>query len=120
MYPIEKYDIKHYDRKNNDGSVSKVIMALSTYGGKVVKGVAKCQPTDSYDFESGKKLAAARCDYKVCVSRNKRAQKKLAEALKKLQEMEIYVAKMTKYVYDSENEVNKSLERLTNIEKSLK
>jgi hypothetical protein len=120
MYPIEKYDIKQYDRKNDDGSVTKVIMALSTYGGKIVKGVAKCQPSDNYDFECGKKLAAAICDYKVCVSRNKRAQKKLAAALNKLQEMEIYVDKMTKYAHDSVDEVSKSLERLNNIEKLLK
>lgn len=42
------------------------VIAISSFAGKVVKGVAKCDPNDEFNLESGKKLAAARCNEKVC------------------------------------------------------
>lgn len=49
------------------------VIAISTYAGKTVKGVAKCDPEDTFDLEKGKKLAAARCNEKVCRKRLRRA-----------------------------------------------
>jgi len=51
----------------------KKVTAISTYEGKTVKGVAKCAPTDTFDEEMGKKLAAARCNMKITIKRVKRA-----------------------------------------------
>ena len=77
------------------------VIAVSTYAGKKVKGVAKCNPEDTYDLEKGKKLAAARCNAKVAIKRRKNARAKLAEA-KKLQEIAaIRVTKMEQYYLDS-------------------
>ena len=60
-------------------SDSKVI-AVSSFAQKPVKGVAKCDPNDTFSFEDGKRLAAARCNKKISEKRLKRAERKLAEA----------------------------------------
>ena len=54
MFPISKY--KFFVTPDQ----SKII-AVSTYAGKTVKGVAKRDPRDSFDLDFGKELAAARC-----------------------------------------------------------
>lgn len=119
MYPIEKYNFVTYDKKNEDGTVTKVTVAMSTYSGRLVKGVAKCVSTDSYDPEVGKKLAAARCDAKVCKKRKTRAEEKYTEALVSLENLETYVRKMGNYYSDAKNEYDESLNRLKELEKEL-
>ena len=51
------------------------VVAVSTYAGKVVRGVAKCDVNDTFSLEKGKELAAARCNEKVAKKRFARAQK---------------------------------------------
>ena len=50
------------------------VVAVSTYAGKVVRGVAKCDVNDTFSLEKGKELAAARCNEKVANKRFARAQ----------------------------------------------
>ena len=119
MYPIEKYQFKVYEKTNKDGSKSSVVTALSTYCGKVVKGVAKCIATDPFDLEKGTRLAAARCDLKVCVKRSKRALAKKLEAEKKLEELTAHYVKMSKYYDDAISEAYQSSKRLSKIEEEL-
>lgn len=119
MYPIEKYNFVTYDKKNKDGSVTKVTVAMSSYSGRLVKGVSKCVETDSYDPEVGKKLAAARCDAKVCKKRKTRAEEKYVEACMSLKNLENYVRKMSNYYSDAKNEYDESLNRLKELEKEL-
>lgn len=64
IYPIEKY--KFYVSHNK-------VIAITTYAGRTVRGVAKCHPEDMFDLEVGKKIAAARCAKKVAKKRLKRA-----------------------------------------------
>ena len=52
-----------------------VVSALSSFGGKTVKGTAKCDPNDAYSREYGEKLAQARCNTKVAKKRTKWAPK---------------------------------------------
>lgn len=78
-----------------------VVIAVSTYAGKTVKGRAKCDPRDGYDLEKGKELAAARCAEKVAKKRANRAKQKLNEATKKLSEAQSYFDKMHCYAIDS-------------------
>ena len=59
----------------------KKVIAISTYAGRTVKGVAKCHPNDEFDVEFGKKLAAARCNEKVAGKRLARALNKYREAV---------------------------------------
>ncbi len=60
-----KYHI--YERK--DGST--VVLAMSTYAGKKVKGKAICSPDDTFDEEKGKQLAKLRCAIKIDKKRKK-------------------------------------------------
>ena len=41
------------------------VYCMTYYAGKTVKGVAKRDPEDEFDLEVGKKLARARCEYKL-------------------------------------------------------
>lgn len=70
-----------YDNYKYVVTPTKVI-ALSTYAGKVVRGVAKCSPQDKFDVDYGKELAAARCNLKVAQKRLKRAGKVYTAASK--------------------------------------
>ena len=47
MYPIEKY--KFYTNGSR-------VIAVSTYAGKTVRGVAVCHAGDTFSLEKGKKL----------------------------------------------------------------
>ena len=92
-----------------------VVIAVSTYAGKTVKGRAKCDPRDGYDFEAGKKLAAARCAEKVAKKRAKRAKQKFREAAKKLLEAQSYFDKMNCYVIESDLAYIKAKEETASI-----
>ena len=70
-YPLEKY--RFYTNGNR-------VIAVSTYAGKTVRGVAICHPDDNFDMETGKRLAAARCNEKIAAKRLERAAHKAFEA----------------------------------------
>lgn len=108
MYPISEY--KFYINSKND------IIAVSSYAGKTVKGVAKLHPNDTFNEEFGKELAAARCAVKVAKKRCARAQKKI-----ELAKTEVYIAqdhlkKMEDYEQDAYNELREAISNLTEIE----
>lgn len=74
---MAKYKFYNYEDKNTG---SKVVICISSYAGKPVKGRAKCSPNDEFNLEAGKALAKARCDYAIAQKREKRALKKASEA----------------------------------------
>lgn len=115
MYPIEKYTFKTFEKKNEDGTTSTVVIAFSTYAGKTVKGVAKCLSTDEFDLEKGKRLAAARCDYKVCFKRRNRAMNKLREARATFECAQDNMSRMYNYYNDASRECIESYHRLVKI-----
>lgn len=93
---MAKYKFYNYEDKNTG---SKVVICISSYAGKPVKGRAKCSPNDEFDLEAGKALAKARCDYAIAQKREKRALKKASEAYTaaieasfNLDDMKIYYA----------------------------
>ena len=93
------------------------VIAVSTYAGKVVKGVAKCNPNDNFDLEKGKKLAAARCNLKIAKKRHSNAMKQLKEARIVLSKSYKRVDDMENYLYDaqiSEIKANNLLEDILN------
>ena len=77
------------------------VICVSSYGGKAVRGVAKCDPKDIFNLEDGKKLAQARCDYKIAKKRVLRARAKHAEATKALGDAREYQNKMQSYYDES-------------------
>jgi hypothetical protein len=96
-YPLSKYQF--FQKYHDDDSIE--IIAVSTYAGKRVKGRAKCDPSDNFDFEKGKELAAARCNAKIARKRRQRAAKKVKEAERLLNEAEAHYKKMTEYYGDA-------------------
>lgn len=50
-----------------------VVVAVASYKGRTIRGVAKCSEQDEFDLETGKKLAAARCAMKIARERVKYA-----------------------------------------------
>jgi len=110
-YPIEKYKIIVHDHE---------VIAISTYAGKTVRGVAKADPRDEFDVEVGKELAIARCAAKIAIKRQNRAKKCLATAQKRLEEAQAWVKKMSDYTSDSMVEASKAVDALYEIEQKLK
>ena len=95
------------------------IIAISTYAGRTVKGIAKCSPEDSFDPAAGEKLAAARCNEKVAKKRVKNAEKKLEEALRIQCEATRRVYKMTNYLDDSKKELAAASSEIETLLKTL-
>ena len=79
------------------------VIAVSTYAGKVIRGVAKCDVNDTFSFEKGKKLAAARCNQKIAKKRLTRAENKRREIIKEHMKIMFAARKAIRYEEDSEN-----------------
>ena len=97
-FPLEKY--RFYIATKVDGTPYKVF-ATSTYGGRTVRGSAKCSPEDTFDMELGRELAAARCNLKVAEKRANRAHKAYREAKDELKVAEQRFSDMDKYSSDA-------------------
>lgn len=88
------YQYRYY---NSD----KTVVAVSTYAGKTVRGVAKCDPSDEFTLETGKKLASARCNVKIAAKRVKNAENKRNEAFAALEAAQKRVNEMNSYYNDA-------------------
>lgn len=72
---LDKY--KFFDYVDDQGR--HVVVAVSRHAGRVVKGYAKCSLDDKFDMETGKKLAAARCNMIVTARKEAAAEEKYAQ-----------------------------------------
>lgn len=99
MFPIEKYRF-YYDDKWNP----RKVIAVSSYAGRSVRGVAQCHPNDEFSREKGQQLAAARCGAEIAKKRLARAHAKYKEALAQMEETKKYVESMKAYYIDSMRE----------------
>ena len=115
-YPKEKYTIITHQHKDYLGTET---IAFSTYAGKPVYGKAICRTEDTYDEQTGKKLAVARCAHKISIKRRARAGKLLEDARRQLATAQKYVENMTHYYNDACAEVNETAEELAEIYNSL-
>lgn len=94
------------------------IICLSTYAKKPVRGIAKCSPTDDFDFEIGAKLAKLRCDTKVCEKRLNNARYRYKEAVDILNSALQYYDDMWKYYLDSLSKYKETEIELKEFEKN--
>ena len=78
------------------------VIAVSTYAGKVIRGVAKCDVNDTFSLEDGKKLAAARCNEKIAKKRLARAKNANVDMLREYGNMIKRLDKARSYRRDSE------------------
>ena len=111
MYSVDKYKIIAHGNE---------VIAISTYAGKTVKGIAKADPRDEFDVEKGKALAIARCAAKIAMKRQNRAKKCLAVAQARLEDAQRWVKKMTDYSTDAIKASQEALDELYKIEQSYK
>lgn len=118
-YDINKYTITEKQETRENGAVTRVVTASSTYAGKPVHGYAKCHADDTFNPESGKKLAAARCNEKVAKKRLNRAERKLKEAYATLEEAKKRVAKMEHYKVDAVAEYANAAMAVVALEKDM-
>ena len=77
------------------------VIALSSFAGRTVRGVAKCHPGDSFDEEFGKRLAAARCNKKIAEKRYARAQSEYDRMCKELTAFREKAHKTCDYLKDA-------------------
>ena len=76
-YPFEKYRFVISEDKHQ-------VIAITHDAGETIKASATCDPSDKFDIEYGKKLAASRANYKVALRRRKRSEKAVAKAMQQL------------------------------------
>ena len=88
------------------------IIATATYAGKTVRGVAKCDPQDEFDYEKGATLAVVRCALKIAKKRLKRSKERLHNATTTLDWA-------TKYLNESKEFVESANEEVRQISKNL-
>ena len=91
-FPLEKY--RYYTNGNK-------VIAVSTYCGKTVRGVAVCHPDDNFDIELGKRIAAARCNEKVAKKRLDRASSKAIQAGLDVAKAQQFQHQMAEYYNDA-------------------
>lgn len=108
MYPISKYKF-HITPDNKT-------IAISTYAGKTVRGIAKVDPRDQYDQTFGMELAAARCAMKVAKKRKARADKLVSKAYAEMNKAYKMVEKMKAYQSDAETELKDASIKLNELE----
>ena len=82
------------------------VIAVSSFAGKTVRGVAKCNPADNFDSEKGVALATVRCGVKIAEKRVKRAYNKVDEAKAAVEAATEHLAEMMRYQADSEAKLN--------------
>ena len=86
----------------------RIVVALSTYAGKPVKGIAKCSPEDKFDFDTGKNIAEARCNLAVAIKRCVWARRKVREAYLAKQEADRFYNEMKMYLERSAQDLTKA------------
>ena len=91
-FPLSKYQFYVHDNR---------VIAVSTYAGKTVRGIAICDSNDKFDIELGKKIAASRCNEKIAKKRLDRSVKKLAEAKEDVTKAENHKRDMESYHNDA-------------------
>ena len=110
-FPLEKYRFYFHDNR---------VIAVSTYAKQTVRGTAICDASDSYDVETGKKLAAARCNEKIAAKRLKRASEKFRQAENELRAAQDRMNKMREYLNDSVIGYNEAAIETDTLVKNLK
>lgn len=96
------------------------VICVSSYAGRPVRGIAKCDTDhDTFNVETGKKLAQLRCDYKIAEKRVQRASQKHFEACVDYENANIRKIQMEKYLEDSFDELADISKQLEAFEKSL-
>ena len=111
-YSVEKYTIITHQHPDYAGVET---IAFSTYAGKVVYGKAICRAEDSYNEQTGRDLAVARCAAKIAKKRKARAEKLYKDAQRQVEAAKKHLDNMTHYLADAEYEVKETTDAVLEI-----
>ena len=111
MIDISKY--KFYTDEE-----ARVVVALSTFAKKPVRGKAKCDPRDEFSNSDGMLLAAARCNERIAEKRAHNAETRLAAAIEGYEKAKKHLDKMKSYRDDAVVRLNQARADLEEIESS--
>lgn len=90
-----------YDKYNYFTDGENKVVAVATYAGKPVRGVAKCDPKDAFNLDTGKELAAARCNAKIAKKRQANAFKQMNAAKAQFEAAQKHYHNMVSYYEDA-------------------
>ena len=96
------------------------VYCMTFYAGKTVKGVAKRDPEDEFDLEVGKKLARARCEYKLRKKQLKNKLKRCEIAESELMIAQNHARNAVIYKVEAEANLETAKRALEEIEASLR
>lgn len=96
------------------------IVVASSYAGKIVRGIAKCNANDTYKEDTGIALATARCDVKIANKRVKRAMAKYDAATKAVNDANAAWEKAIKYLTNAEQEALNARKALSVLESAVR
>ena len=96
------------------------VYCMTFYAGKTVKGVAKRDPEDEFDLEVGKKLARARCEYKLRKKQLKNKIKRCEIAEAELMIAQNHARNAVIYKVEAETNLETAKKALEEIEASLR
>jgi hypothetical protein len=108
--------MRKFEYKYKIDEEKRTIVAMSTFAGKTITGVARCDPKDEFVVKDGKKLAAARCSVKIAEKRVKRAEECYNFAVEAVKYWSDRLAKMKRYKDDAITAFEAAYDALTNIE----
>ena len=111
--------MRKFEYKYKIDEAKRTIVAMSTFAGKTVVGVAHCDPRDEFNVETGKKIAAARCSVKIAEKRMKRAKECYKWANECVAFWTTEAEKMKHYEEDSVAAFEAAYDALTNIEENI-
>lgn len=108
-----------YEKYNYFTDDENKVIAVATYAGKPVRGVAKCDPKDTFDLATGKELAAARCNAKVAKKRKANAFKQMNIAKTQFEAAQKQYHDMMNYYEDACDAYDTANVKVTDIENRL-
>ena len=112
--------MRKFEYKYKVDEEKRTVVAMSTFAGKAVSGVARCDPSDTFNVDTGKKLAAARCSVKIAEKRLKRARYCSTKAAEALIWWTARRAQMENYEFDANVAYNRAIEELKDLEKTFR
>lgn len=96
------------------------VYCMTYYAGKTVKGIAKRDPEDEFNLEVGKKLARARCEYKLRKKQLKNKIKRCEIAEAELMIAQNHARNAVIYKIEAEENLEAAKRALEEIEDSLR
>lgn len=108
--------MRKFEYKYKIDEAHKTIVAMSTFAGRTVAGVARCADSDTFDIEAGKRLAAARCNLKIAEKRMKYAELCHATAVEALEHWKAKEAEMAVYDNDAAKAYLQAVTSLADLE----